>query len=91
MGVDLDDDTRRFLLTNFVGAGALAAIGRQAASYLLKFLSGAGPVINAGVAAALTGAQSESVTQVCKAILRRQADGRPMPKTEMLEMLIEEF
>jgi uncharacterized protein (DUF697 family)/GTP-binding protein EngB required for normal cell division len=91
MGVDLDKDTRGFLLKNVLGTGAMAAIGRQASSFLLKFVPVAGPVINAGVAAALTGALGEAFTRLVSEILRRQAEGRPMPQAEMLDVLLEEF
>jgi small GTP-binding protein len=91
MGVDLDKDTRGFLLKNLLGTGAMAAVGRQTASFLLKFVPVAGPAINAGVAAALTGALGEAFTRLSAEILRRQADGRPMPRTEMLDMLMDEF
>jgi uncharacterized protein (DUF697 family)/GTP-binding protein EngB required for normal cell division len=91
MGIDLDKDTRGFLLKNVLGTGAMAAIGRQASSFLLKFVPLAGPAINAGVAAALTGALGEAFTRLASEIIRRNAEGRPMPQTEMLDMLVEEF
>jgi uncharacterized protein (DUF697 family)/predicted GTPase len=91
MGVDFDDATRNFLIRSVIGSGALAMIGKQAASMLLKAVPGLGSAINAGVAAALTAALGEAFIQLCAEVLRRQAAGGAMPRTEMADYLMDAF
>ncbi|WES66304.1 50S ribosome-binding GTPase [Microbacter sp. GSS18] len=60
-------------IKSMLSAGALAQVGvqlagRALASSLLKLIPGAGSVINAGVAAALTGATGEGWTRLCEQV-----------------------
>jgi uncharacterized protein (DUF697 family) len=91
MGADLDGDTRAKLVRGVLGSGAVVGVGRQASSMLLKMVPGIGPAINAGVAAAITGALGEAYIALCSEQIRRSREGRPMPSTEMLDMLAAEF
>jgi predicted GTPase len=91
MGVEFDEETRRFLIRGVLGGGALVQIGRQATSMLLKAIPGLGSAINATVAGALTAALGEAYIALCTEVLRRTADGKRMPDTEMLEFLMNEF
>ena len=50
-----------------------------------------GNVVNATVAAALTGALGEAYIRLCTQMLRRQAGGRPMPDGEILEYLTDAY
>lgn len=91
MGVDLDEAARSSLIKGFVSSGGAAFIGKAAASFLLKFVPVAGSVINASVAGSLTLALGEAYIRLCAEILKREAAGKPMPDTEMLDFLIAEF
>ena len=60
-------------IKSMLSAGALAQVGvqlagRALASSLLKIIPGAGSVLNAGVAAALTGATGEGWTRLCEQV-----------------------
>lgn len=60
-------------IKTMLSAGALAQVGvqlagRALASSLLKLIPGAGSVLNAGVAAALTGATGEGWTRLCEQV-----------------------
>ena len=90
-GVEFDEATRNFLIRGVLGGTAIAQIGRQAASMLLKAVPGLGSVINASVAAAMTAALGEAYIALCIEYVHRQRSGKPMPETEMLEMLMNEF
>jgi uncharacterized protein (DUF697 family)/predicted GTPase len=87
MGVEFDKQTRDFLIRGIIGSGAVAIIGRQAASFGLKLIPGLGSAINATVAGALTGALGEAFIRLCSEVLKRQIEGRPMPQEEMLSFL----
>jgi uncharacterized protein (DUF697 family) len=91
MGVEFDEATRNFLIKGVLGTGALVQIGRQAASMLLKLVPGVGSAINATVAAALTAALGEAYVALCVEYIRRQQAGKPMPDSEMLDLLLSEF
>lgn len=91
MGVELDGETQRYLITKFTtSGGGLAVIGKAAASFIRKFIPGA-TTINATVAAALTVALGEAYIRLCTEMLRREAAGKEMPRPEMLDFLLSEF
>jgi uncharacterized protein (DUF697 family)/predicted GTPase len=91
MGVEFDEQTRRFLVRGVLGTGALVQIGRQAASMLLKAIPGLGSAINATVAGAITAALGEAYIALCTEFLKRSAAGQKMLDPEMLEFLVDQF
>jgi uncharacterized protein (DUF697 family) len=72
--------------TGWWAAAGPTLVGRQLAQTLLKYVP-AGAAINATVAGAITAALGEAYIQLCTEMLRRQAEGRPMPEVEMLPFL----
>ena len=89
-GIDMSNDRAVTLIRGLVGGGGVAVAGRQLAATLLKVVPGT-TLINASVAAALTAALGEAYIQLCSEMLRRQADGRPMPEAEMLPFLLDAY
>jgi uncharacterized protein (DUF697 family) len=91
MGVEFDESTRAFLIRGVLGSGTIVQVGRQASSMLLKLVPGIGPAINATVAGAITAALGEAYVALCVEYLRRTREGRAMPSSEMLDVLLGEF
>jgi len=89
-GIDLSRDSMGKLITGLVGGGGPTLVGRQLAQTLLKYVP-AGAAINATVAGAITAALGEAYIQLCTELLRRQAEGRPMPEVEMLPYLLDAY
>ncbi len=78
------------LLKSLIGQGRLEKAGKKLVKELAKHVPG-GNVVNATVAAALTGALGEAYIRLCAQMLRRQAGGRPMPDGEILEYLTDAY
>lgn len=89
-GIEMSRDGTAKLIKGLVGGGGSTLVGRQMAETLLKYLPG-GAVINAGVAAAITGSLGEAYIQLCTEMMRRQSCGEPMPDVEMLAYLMEAY
>ena len=89
-GIDMTNEGAVNLIRGLVGGGGVAVAGRQIAATLLKVIPGVN-LINASVAAALTGALGEAYIQLCSEMLRRQAAGKPMPEAEMLPFLLDAY
>jgi small GTP-binding protein len=89
-GLDMDSDHAVKLIRGLVGQGGVAVVGRQLAANLLKVVPGVS-VINASVAAALTVALGEAYIQLCREMLRRQAQGKPLPAADMLPFLLDAY
>lgn len=89
-GIDMNNEGAVNLIRGIVGSGGVSVAGRQIAATLLKVIPGVN-LINASVAAALTGALGEAYVQLCSEMLRRQAADRPMPDAEMLPFLLDAY
>jgi uncharacterized protein (DUF697 family)/GTP-binding protein EngB required for normal cell division len=89
-GVDLSNDQAKALLKSLIGHGGLEKAGKKLVKELAKHVPG-GNVVNATVAAALTGALGEAYIRLCAEMLRRQAAGQPMPDGEILEYLTDAY
>ena len=89
-GLDMTNEGAVSLIRGLVGGGGVAVAGRQIAASLLKVIPGIN-LINAAVAASLTGALGEAYIQLCSEMLRRQAVGKPMPEAEMLPFLLDAY
>ena len=89
-GVELSNDQGKALLKSLIGQGRLEKAGKKLVKELAKHVPG-GNVVNATVAAALTGALGEAYIRLCTQMLRRQAAGRPMPDGEILEYLTDAY
>ncbi|MBV8991886.1 MAG: 50S ribosome-binding GTPase [Solirubrobacterales bacterium] len=89
-GVDTSNDRMLRLIRDLVGQRGIEAVGQRIAANLLRVLPGVN-VINAAVAAALTGALGEAYIHLCSEMMRRQATGRPMPEGEMLPFLLDAY
>jgi len=89
-GVDISPDSGAKLIRGLVGQGGVAAVGRQMAAGLLKVVPGV-TFINAAVAGALTAALGEAYIQLCVEMLRRKADGKSMPDSDMLAFLLDAY
>jgi uncharacterized protein (DUF697 family) len=84
-GVDLSDEQAKKLIGAVTGGQqGLQKVGQQLVKQLAKYVPG-GNVLNATVAAALTGAMGEAYVRLCIEILRREAAGKPMPDADMLK------
>jgi uncharacterized protein (DUF697 family)/GTPase SAR1 family protein len=86
-GIELSTDQVRKLAKSVIGQGGIEKVGKRLVKELAKQLPG-GNVLNATVAAALTGALGEAYVRLCAEMLRRQAAGKPMPDAEMLAYFI---
>ena len=73
-----------------IGQGGIEKVGKKLVKELAKYVPG-GNVLNATVAAALTGALGEAYIRLCAEDVRREANGRPMPDAEMLEYSTDAF
>jgi uncharacterized protein (DUF697 family)/GTP-binding protein EngB required for normal cell division len=89
-GLDMTNEGAVILIRGLVGGGGVAVAGRQIAASLLKVIPGVN-LINAAVAASLTGALGEAYIQLCSEMLRRQAVGKPMLEAEMLPFLLDAY
>jgi uncharacterized protein (DUF697 family) len=89
-GVDVSNEQVLRLANGVIGQGAMESVGRRLAKELVNHVPG-GSVVNATVAAALTGALGEAYIRLCAEMLRRQAAGRPMPGSEMSQFLLEAY
>lgn len=89
-GIDVSRDHIGELIKGLVGGGGSTLVGRQLAETLLKYIPG-GVAINATVAAAITAALGEAYVRLCTELLRRRADGQPMPEVEMLPFLLDAY
>jgi uncharacterized protein (DUF697 family) len=89
-GIEMSRERTAKLIKGLVGSGGTTLVGKQLAETLLKYVP-AGAFVNAGVAAALTGALGEAYIQLSVEMLRRQAAGNPMPDVEMPRFLLEGY
>jgi uncharacterized protein (DUF697 family) len=89
-GVDMSNEQAARLVTGVLGQGGMERAGKKMVKLLAKHIPGAN-VINAAVAAALTGALGEAYIRLCSEMLRRQASGKPMPSSEMLRFLLDTY
>lgn len=89
-GLELSNDQARTLLKSVLGQGGMEKVGKKLVKELAKHVPG-GNVVNATVAAALTGALGEAYVRLCAEILRRQAEGKPIPDSEMVQYLNEAY
>ena len=78
-GIELTNAQVMSLLTSVIGKGAMEKVGKRLVKEVAKHVPG-GNVVNATVAAALTGALGEAYIRVCSEMLRRKAAGKPMPE-----------
>lgn len=84
-GVDLSDEQAKKLIGAVTGGQqGVQKIGQKLAGQLARYVPG-GNVLNATVAAALTGAMGEAYVRLCIEMLRREAAGKPMPDADMLK------
>jgi uncharacterized protein (DUF697 family)/GTP-binding protein EngB required for normal cell division len=86
-GLELSKDQTRGLLQAAVGQGAIEQAGKRLVKELGARVPG-GNVINAAVAAGLTGALGEAYIRLCAELLRRDAR---MPDGEMVAFLMEAY
>jgi uncharacterized protein (DUF697 family)/GTPase SAR1 family protein len=89
-GIELSNEQALSLVKGTVGQGGMELAGKRLVKELAKHLPG-GNVVNAAVAAALTGALGEAYIRLCAEMLRRQADGRPMPDADAVKFLMEVY
>ena len=89
-GVELTNAQVMSLLTSVIGKGAMEKVGKRLVKEVAKHVPG-GNVVNATVAAALTGALGEAYIRVCSEMLRRKAAGKPMPEAEMLHAFVDAY
>jgi uncharacterized protein (DUF697 family) len=89
-GLELSNDQIMKLIKSVIGQGGIEKVGKRLVRELAKHVPG-GNVVNATVAAALTGALGEAYIRLCGEMLRRQAAGKPMPDTEMLEFFVDAY
>jgi uncharacterized protein (DUF697 family)/GTP-binding protein EngB required for normal cell division len=89
-GIELSDDQVLGLLKGAVGQGGMEKAGKKLVRELAKHLPG-GNVVNATVAAVLTGALGEAYVRLCAEMLRREASGEPMPNAEMVAFFLDMY
>lgn len=89
-GIELSNDQVMRLVKGVIGQGGIEKVGKRLVKELAKHVPG-GNVVNATVAAALTGALGEAYVRLCAEMLRRQAAGKPMPDAEMLAYFIDAY
>jgi len=89
-GIELSNEHALNLVRGTIGQGGMELVGRRLVKELAKHVPG-GNVVNAAVAAALTGALGEAYIRLCAEMLRRQAAGKPMPDAEAVKFLMEMY
>jgi uncharacterized protein (DUF697 family)/GTP-binding protein EngB required for normal cell division len=89
-GIELTTAQIMSLLSGVIGKGAMEKVGKRLVKEVAKHVPG-GNVVNATVAAALTGALGEAYIRACSEMLRRKAAGKPMPEGEMLKVFVEAY
>ena len=89
-GVELTNEQVMSLLKSVIGQGGMEKVGKRLVKEVAKHVPG-GNVVNATVAAALTGALGEAYIRVCSEMLRRKAAGKPMPEAEMLKHFVDAY
>jgi uncharacterized protein (DUF697 family)/GTP-binding protein EngB required for normal cell division len=89
-GIELTNAQIMSLLTGVIGKGAMEKAGKRLVREVAKHVPG-GNVVNATVAAALTGALGEAYIRACTELLRRKAAGKPLPEPEMLQLFVEAY
>lgn len=89
-GIELSNEQALGLVKGTVGQGGMELVGKRLVKELAKHMPG-GNVVNAAVAAALTGALGEAYIRLCAEMLRRQAAGKPMPDAEAVTFLMEVY
>jgi uncharacterized protein (DUF697 family)/GTP-binding protein EngB required for normal cell division len=89
-GVELTNEQVMTLLKSVIGQGGMEKVGKRLVKEVAKHVPG-GNVVNATVAAALTGALGEAYIRVCSEMLRRKAAGKPMPEAEMLKQFVDAY
>src|SRR3954469_20981646 len=89
-GIELSSDQVKSLVKSVIGQGGMEKVGKKLVKELAKHVPG-GNVVNATVAAALTGALGEAYVRLCAEMLRRQAAGKPMPDAEMIAYFIDAY
>jgi uncharacterized protein (DUF697 family)/GTP-binding protein EngB required for normal cell division len=89
-GLELSNDQVKSLVKSVIGQGGMEKVGKRMARELAKHVPG-GNVVNATVAAALTGALGEAYVRLSAEMLRRQAAGRPMPDGEIVRFFTDAY
>jgi uncharacterized protein (DUF697 family)/GTP-binding protein EngB required for normal cell division len=89
-GIELSSDQVKSLVKSVIGQGGMEKVGKKLVKELAKHVPG-GNVVNATVAAALTGALGEAYIRLSTEMLRRQAAGKPMPDAEMLRFFMDTY
>jgi uncharacterized protein (DUF697 family) len=89
-GVELSNDQVATLVKSILGQGGMEKVGKRLVKELTKHVPG-GNVVNATVAAALTGALGEAYIRLCAEMLRRETAGKPMPEGEMLRYFTDAY
>jgi uncharacterized protein (DUF697 family) len=89
-GIELSSDQVLSLVKGAIGQGGMEKAGKRLVKELAKHLPG-GNVVNATVAAALTGALGEAYVRLCAEMLRREAAGKPMPNAEMVTFFLDVY
>jgi uncharacterized protein (DUF697 family)/GTP-binding protein EngB required for normal cell division len=89
-GVELTNEQVMSLLKSVIGQGGMEKVGKRLVKEVAKHVPG-GNVVNATVAASLTGALGEAYIRVCSEMLRRKAAGKPMPEAEMLKSFVDVY
>ena len=89
-GIELTNEHALSLVKGTIGQGGMELAGKRLVTELAKHMPG-GNVVNAAVAAALTGALGEAYIRLCAEMLRRQAEGKPMPDADAIKFLMEMY
>jgi uncharacterized protein (DUF697 family)/GTP-binding protein EngB required for normal cell division len=89
-GIKLSNEQVMKLVKSLIGQGGIQRLGKTLVKQLAKYVPG-GNVVNATVAAALTGALGEAYIRLCAEALRREAAGKPMPDGEKLKYLMDAY
>jgi uncharacterized protein (DUF697 family)/GTP-binding protein EngB required for normal cell division len=89
-GIELSNEQVMKLVKSVIGQGGIQKLGKTLVKQLAKYVPG-GNVLNATVAAALTGALGEAYIRLCAEALRREAAGKPMPDAEMLKYFTDAY
>ena len=89
-GIELTNDQIMSLIKSVIGQGGMERVGKRLVKEVAKHVPG-GNVVNATVAAALTGALGEAYIRVCSEMLRRKAAGKPMPQGEMAKHFVDAY
>lgn len=89
-GIQLSNDQILGVVKGAIGQGGVEQAGKVLARQVGKYIPG-GTVVNATVAAVLTGALGEAYIRLCSEMLRREAEGKPMPSAEMLSFFLHAY